>query len=120
MVDLAYKRIAVTGPPGSGKTTLTEDVDDDRPVIHTDDWKHIPWSYQPHKILKALEGLDSFVVEGIAVPRLLKRDLKIDLLIILQEPRVVITDAQEKLWNNMVPTLSMWLQRSGHVQIERW
>ena len=44
-----YKKVALTGPPKSGKTTLANQIKD-RSIIHADDYSHLTWQekLQPH------------------------------------------------------------------------
>jgi tRNA A37 threonylcarbamoyladenosine biosynthesis protein TsaE len=77
-----HKRIAIVGGPGTGKTTLAANVSDRR-VLHTDDYVHRPWASVPDDVIRACEGLESFVVEGVQVARSLRRGLKVDAVIYL-------------------------------------
>jgi len=101
---LDLDRVAITGPPKSGKTTLSGLVTD-RPVFHTDDWIDLPWKDIPVAILGATQHLDRFVVEGIQVPRAIKRGLEVDVILVLDEPYIPLSKAQWGLWNNVKETL---------------
>lgn len=67
-----HNRVAIVGGPRTGKTTLSEAVKD-RPVIHTDDWIEEPWEKQPHILIDQTKGLDRYLVEGVQVPRFLRK-----------------------------------------------
>lgn len=81
-----HERVALTGGPRSGKTTLSRAARYHH-VVHTDDWKDSPWAEQPAEILLALEALRArrtpFVIEGVQVPRLLRRGLHVDAVVTL-------------------------------------
>jgi predicted ATPase len=77
-----HKRIAIVGGPGTGKTTLSANVRDRR-VVHTDDYIDRPWASVPDDVIRACDGLESFVVEGVQVARSLRRGLKVDAVIYL-------------------------------------
>lgn len=82
----AHERIALTGGPRSGKTTLSRAAERSHHVVHTDDWRESPWDVQPAEIMLALEALPRrtpFVIEGVQVPRLLRRGLRVDALVTL-------------------------------------
>lgn len=116
---LGFDRVAITGQSASGKTTLAMNMVD-RPMFHTDDYRDMPWGNQPVELIKAIGDLDKFVIEGVTVPRLLKRGLQIDLLIILTKPNYVLTKNEEKLWKNMQPSLRRWLLSNKTTRVERW
>lgn len=49
-----YDRIVIVGPSGCGKSTLTDEIQiDDRPVIHSDDFKKFNRADLPPAVLKA-------------------------------------------------------------------
>ncbi len=67
--------IVIAGAPDTGKTTFSKKLETSMPVIHTDDYKDIPWEDQS-KVL-ATRILDSFnspirnciVIEGLCALR---------------------------------------------------
>ncbi len=54
-----YARVAIGGGPRVGKTTLAA-LATDRPVVHTDDWRGLPWSDQPYAIIEACSTHERF------------------------------------------------------------
>jgi hypothetical protein len=80
-----HARIAITGGPWTGKTTLVEGVND-REIVHTDVFKDEPWDAQPDLIIAACAPHARFVVEGCQVPRALRKGLEVDVVIWLVNP----------------------------------
>lgn len=68
-------KIAITGAPGAGKTTLSEKLGESRwrMVRHCDELKTLPWSEQSEKIAGWFDDPASFIVEGTTVPRALRK-----------------------------------------------
>lgn len=115
----AYKRIGITGAPRTGKTTLTQSVSD-RPVIHTDDWKDWPWPDVPDLVRAACdEAGASFVVEGVQVPRTLRKGLELDALVYLSEPQTDQTPAQVAMGKGVHSVLAEWLAMHPDVTLIR-
>lgn len=77
-----YKKVALTGPPKSGKTTLANQIKD-RSIIHADDYSHLTWQEQAIAPLVKAATLDKFLIEGIQVPRALRKGLEIQIVICL-------------------------------------
>lgn len=81
-----FDRIAVTGVPGSGKTTLCKAATS-RPstvIMCTDEFKDMPWSESSAMVAKkANETVRNFVIEGVAVPRALRKGMEVDAVIVL-------------------------------------
>lgn len=83
-----YKRIAITGGPRSGKTTLSQRVSDRR-VVHTDDYKDMGWSECSLFVCTLVNSLlGPLVVEGVAVPRAMRKGMLVDAVIWLDAPLV--------------------------------
>jgi hypothetical protein len=113
----AYKRIAITGAPGTGKTSYSNQVTD-RPVIHTDDWMTQPWDEVPLLVkAKCDETPDAFIVEGVQVPRTLRKGLEVDAVLYLSKPLEPQTPAQIALGKGLTTTLSEWAQTHPNVPI---
>lgn len=95
----AYARIGVIGPPKAGKTTLSATLGDalDLPIIHSDDWQHLPWSDQSAALAAHCASPDRYLVEGVAVARALRKGLQVDCLIYLQTPLIPLTPGQASL-----------------------
>jgi hypothetical protein len=60
----------------------------DRPVLRTDDYRHLPWSDVPHAIIRDLADKDSFLLEGVQVPRTLRKGLIVDAVVYMTRPKV--------------------------------
>lgn len=80
-----HPRIAIIGGANTGKSTLAK-LCTDRPIYHTDDYAHLPWSEQPLCILSEMGDIKRFLIEGFIVPRVLRKGLDVDLVIKLDEP----------------------------------
>ena len=79
-----YDKIAICGGPATGKSYLSRPVTD-RPVIHTDDYKGKDWADTPTKTMAALDGMPRFLVEGVHASHCLRRGLKVDAVIFLDD-----------------------------------
>lgn len=79
-----YPRIAMTGGPKSGKTTLSRLANGSRTVIHTDDFRESDrepdaWSKASQMVTDTVnEEKGKLLVEGVAVPRALRKGMKVD------------------------------------------
>lgn len=92
-----YPRIAITGGPRVGKTWLANTYGLDREVVHTDTWQGVEWDKQPALIVAACEPLPRFLLEGVQVPRALRKGLQIDALLWLDCPAAPQTPAQRAM-----------------------
>ncbi len=93
---LALPRLAIAGGPHTGKTTLCERAAaDGRLVLHTDPGE-LPadftamlevlpsaerWSALSAEVVRRLNGVDRFVVEGVRVAHALRKGLKVDAVV---------------------------------------
>lgn len=66
-------QLAIVGLPRTGKTTLALGLGDalDLPVLHTDDFRDMPWEDQADAAMLAVPARG--VVEGITVARMFRR-----------------------------------------------
>lgn len=88
-----YPRIAIAGGPRTGKSSLVSNVTD-RFVLHTDDLIGEKWEDVPGVVRLRLAGKPSFVVEGVQVPRALRRGLVVDAVVWMRSAKVALTSGQ--------------------------
>lgn len=99
-------RIAITGGPKTGKTTLARKMSGDLMValVSTDDYADLGWSESSQAVADRLAEPGAVLVEGVAVPRALRKAIAerpetkpIDKLIVLQTPKAQRTDGQRAM-----------------------
>jgi hypothetical protein len=105
-----YPRIAIVGPPRVGKTTLTLTIRD-RPVIHTDDFVDWPWRDVPGMVIAEAASATVFVVEGVRAADALRNGLEVDAVLVLSDPKVDQTPAQEAMGRGVATVLKEWLSQ---------
>lgn len=94
-------KIAIAGVPKAGKTTLAEEIKFKK-TLRTDDLIEMGWSEASLKASKWFD-LEEFVIEGVAVPRALRKWLErnegkpCDTLIWLDTEYVVLTPGQKTM-----------------------
>jgi hypothetical protein len=105
-----YDKVAVAGAPKTGKTTLVQSVRADRPILHTDDYiSGRTWDEQLDALMAAVEGLDRFLVEGVQVPRMLRKGMVVDAVFELtNEPFLHLSPGQRRLASTMRKILREW------------
>ncbi len=97
-----YDRIAITGAPQCGKTTLAKTITD-RPVLHSDDFKHLAWSDASQVMADKANAIEGpLIVEGVAVPRALRKGMKIDAVILLTQPKLAPEKRDPVRWKHQV------------------
>lgn len=107
-------RVAIAGGPRTGKTTaaiyLAEQYES--ALMHTDDLIHHGWSEASAMVADWLELGGQQIVEGVAVPRAIRKWLKrgnegkpIDALVILSEPFEKLTDGQARMAKGVATVL---------------
>lgn len=110
-------RIAIAGPPKSGKTTLAAELG--IPVRHTDDVQHMGWSAASDEISRWFDEPGPWCVEGVAVLRALRkwraRNLgavpPLDRLIYLHHARIELNTGQQRMATQLART---------YAELERW
>jgi hypothetical protein len=83
-----YKRLGVTGAPGTGKSYLADNAVTDRPVIHCDAVLPLPWDEIPQAVITLCKayGGQPLVVEGCEVPMAVRAGLALDAILVLETP----------------------------------
>jgi len=112
-----YDRVAIVGGPRTGKTTLSERVNaelkDDRFVLHNDDLlKSFDWTSAPFGIIERLAPYTRFVVEGVQTARALRKGLKVDAVIYLDDPKVLRNKGQVSMAKGIATVFAEW--RAAH------
>jgi hypothetical protein len=111
-------RIAITGAPKTGKTTLTRDMGGGR---STDEVMGKGWSEASEEVSTWFDEPGSWIIEGVAVPRALRKWHKrnpgkpppIDKLIILSKPHEELSTGQKimgKGIDTVLGELADWLK----------
>lgn len=114
-----FPKIGIIGPPHTGKTSLSYLVKE-RPVIHTDSFINEPWSEVPYSIIKTVKPLDSFLIEGMQVPRAMRKGLPLDCILFLPHIFGELTTRQNAMWKGTITVLSsIDLKIPIYTQIDR-
>jgi len=123
------KRIAIVGGPRTGKTTLAAKLSRDTglPLIASDDYKDLGWSEASQHVADLLAKNEPAIVEGVAVPRALRKMLAarpeerpIDKLIVLEAPKAARSAGQKAMGKGVHTVLDKILPelRALGVEIE--
>lgn len=117
-----YPRLAITGPPSCGKTTLTLKLDDGkRTVFHNDDFKHLDWSEASERVAKDINECDGpLIVEGVTVPRALRKGMKVDAVLWLHKPHIEQKPGQVVMGRGMETVLKEWRTSNPGVPVFKW
>lgn len=100
-----YDRIGITGAPKAGKSTLTARIRD-RAVLHTDDWIDAGWAEAPLEVIKAAALQPTLlVVEGVIVPRAIRKGLPLDALLWLPKPLIALSTRQAAMAQSQLTVL---------------
>lgn len=108
-----YYKIAIVGGPKCGKTTAVKDISGmcgTRAIIHTDEFKDLPWAEQPYAIIQTVANLPAFIVEGVQVARALRRGLKVDFVYAMFNPKVELTTRQAGMLKGIRNIFDNWRQ----------
>lgn len=101
-----FPRVAITGAPRVGKTWLASTYGLEREVLHTDTWQGVEWAKQPELIIAACAPLQRFLLEGVQVPRALRKGLAIDALIWLDTPAAEQSREQKSMGKAIATVLN--------------
>lgn len=100
-----YARIAIAGGPKTGKTTLSKRVED-RPVYHTDDYRHMEWSEASFFVCELInQKRGPLIVEGVRVPHALRKGMIVDCVIWLDQPLEKLTERQRGMRNGCITVM---------------
>lgn len=123
-------RVAIIGGPRTGKTTLAQRMAAELalPLVSTDDFIPLGWSGSSGKAAEVIASARRLLIEGVAVPRALRRLLDdhprrrpLERLVILGRPKVRRTKRQAAMakgLDKIVAEILPRLERLG-VVIER-
>ncbi len=115
-----YDRIAVCGLVNAGKSTLVRAVRD-RPRLHTDDFRYQAWADVPHAAIEAVKnavGDDKrFVIEGMTVPRALRKGMEVDVVLWLGQELEENSKGQKSFGKAARTVLDEWHETHQGVPI---
>ena len=110
-----WGRIAIAGGPQVGKTTICERVNG-RPVFHGDDYIKLGWSESSQKLCDVVNAeAGPLVVEGVQVPRALRKGMRVDVVIWLERMGRYERDGHETMRGGAWTVLSEWRQANPRV-----
>lgn len=105
-----FDRVAIVGPPKSGKTTIANKIKD-RFVLCTDDFMGEAWEDVPDFVINALKDKKRFVVEGVQVARALRKGLDVDVVYYFPTPKKELTKGQKAMGKGVATVLSDLLKK---------
>jgi hypothetical protein len=119
-------RTLITGGPRTGKTTLSRNYAE--PTHHTDDTIGRGWSEASAEVARWINRPGPWVIEGVAVPRALRKWLEAfdgkpcDELIVMTHPHVALTPGQMRMAKGVYTVLDQILpelEQRG-VKVRMW
>jgi hypothetical protein len=100
-----YPRIAIAGGPRTGKSTLSNRVQDRR-VIHTDDFMRMDWSECSRVVCAIVNEIKGPVcVEGVRVPHAMRKGMQVDVVVWLDSPLVPLKEGQRKMRDGVLSVM---------------
>lgn len=115
----AHERIAIIGGPRTGKTTLSHYVDD-RPVVHADDLIKLGWSEASASLSKMVNDIRGpVVVEGVAVPRALRKGMRVDAVLWLSKVHHPQSSGQASMTKAVQTVFDEWAADHRDVPVYR-
>jgi hypothetical protein len=91
-----YHRIALTGGPLAGKTTVFGAAVSNHAVIHTDDWKDKPWEDAPRYAAQACRAHGRYVCEGVRAAAIARFGAELQVVVWLAKPLPPMSDLDAK------------------------
>lgn len=117
VVATAHDRIAIVGGPRSGKTTLSNTIRD-RPVYHGDDYAHLGWSEASEYLAVVVnEAPGPLVVEGVSVPRALRKGMRVDAVVVLEGSHVELTPGQASMAKGVWTVFAEWRAANPEIPV---
>jgi hypothetical protein len=111
-----YARIALAGGPRSGKSSLAPRLG--RPIIHTDDYIGLGWSEASSKVAEDANARHGpLVIEGVAVPRALRKGMKVDVVVWLPRAWEPLSAAQQAMAKGCRTVLDEWARAHPHTPL---
>lgn len=111
-----HKRIAIVGGPLSGKTTLANYISD-RMIIHGDDFMYMDWSKQSAYMVEITRPLNKFIIEGVQIPRALRKGMVVDVVIYLNHSFGTLNNKQQSMKKGMDKIFNEWKVKNKDIPI---
>ncbi len=116
-----YPRVAIAGGPKAGKTTLTAALELGRRVLETDAVMALGWSESSQNIAdEANKHEGPLIVEGVAVPRALRKGMRVDCVVWLDKPHVPLKAGQAAMAKGCKTVLNEWRAANPDVTVVNW
>jgi len=117
-----YARVAIVGAPRTGKTSLANNEAvrfalARRPVIYSDDFKHLAWGEVPPAIVAVCKQMERFLIEGVQVARALRRGLEIDAVLYLDDAKAEQLPGQVVMGKGIATVFNEWRIFNPHVHV---
>jgi hypothetical protein len=136
-----YPRIAIIGPPKSGKTTLARWASG-RKTFHSDHFKKYKagtapppveddrfdranldrssdaWSAASQDMRDAVNAFDGpCVVEGVRVPHALRKGMRVDVVVLLVDPLQILSKGQLAMAKGVKTVLDDWASQNQDIPV---
>lgn len=85
-------------------------------MLCTDIFKSLSWPGIPQAVIGAVENMDKWLVEGVQVPRALRKGLAPDIVVWLPAALAPRTPAQERMAKGVATTFVDWA-RDTNIEI---
>jgi hypothetical protein len=118
----SYPRIAITGGPKTGKTTLADRLRPlGRKTFNADDLIDLGWSEASAELAKRVNEHDGpCIVEGVSVPRALRKGMRVDAVLWLDKPHVDLKAGQVAMGKGVKTVMSEWRQANPSAVVVPW
>lgn len=115
-----YPRIAITGGPRCGKTTLANFAKQslsDRPVLLCEDFRAFDIATIPEAMIGATNGKSRFIIESVHLARALRKGMQVDAVIYLHKPRVPRIKGQITMAKGVHTVFKQWRDANRGVPV---